>query len=85
MTKNTTSARAEISTLSDSELDQVVGGWGHCGYGRKNYGYGYGYGGCDKRDYDYGCDKGNNDYGHKGSRKDVQQTANVFVTVNQIA
>jgi hypothetical protein len=86
MTKNTT-ASAEITTLNDSDLDQVVGGWGHCGYGRKNYGgdHGYGYG-CGKRDYDYGCDKGDyNDYGHKGSRKDVQQTANVFVTVNQIA
>jgi hypothetical protein len=87
MIKNTNTARAELTTLNDSDLDLVVGGWGHCGYGRRNYGCGYGYG--YGRGYDckpnYGGDDNGYGYDREPRRRDVEQTANVVVTVNQIA
>jgi hypothetical protein len=77
MIKNTTFS-AEISTLSDNELSTAVGGWG-CG------GYGYGKrGGYDHGRKNYGC----KDYGYgydKKEPREVNQTANVVVVINQDA
>jgi hypothetical protein len=83
MTKTNTTFSAEIATLSDSELSTTVGGWGCGGYG---YGGGYGKrGGYDHCRKDYGC----KDYGYGGYDKkeprEVNQTANVVVVINQNA
>jgi hypothetical protein len=84
MTKTNTTFNAEISTLSDSELSQTVGGWGCHGYG--NGGYGYNKGGCHNRK-DYCGDKGYG-YGHgykPATAEEVNQTANVVIVINQNA
>jgi hypothetical protein len=82
MTKTNTTFSAEINTASDSELSVTVGGWGCSGYG---YGHGYkrGYDHCRK---DYGYDHcGGRGYNEPKGSREVNQTANVVVVINQDA
>jgi hypothetical protein len=85
-TKPTNRFNAELSTLTDGELNQTVGGWGCGGY---KGGYGckgdYGYGGKDKNyghGYDQGHGNGRNGMNARPSRE-VSQIATVNVVINQ--